>query len=396
MGYGDFPNSSAPQDRCHLSTSQTSRPAELQGTAKNLHNRSVIMIAFASKKLTRTRSHLGPRASFAALTLVTLSAQSLLPFEPLGAQTAGAAIEPDFFLNGPGRDIDTIAFWETDSPRDALMFVSSKASSLIEVWPFPFSSANQADPIRHGTFGASRVNGVVVDQANDRLYVSVGGSAASVSEFSLPSAQFGGTLLSGVRLGQEPGLALYQDEARSWLYVTAGSRPIRVLDTRTRQTVLTHAVERELETLLADEYHRVVYVPDEGGRTGIYAFTPELAPYSRDGRTSFGRGVFQDDAEGILLYRCESSGRDTGRGFIVVSDQREPLTDFEFFDRVSWDHLGTLRLSGVGNTDGIASTQRALPAYPLGLFAAVDDDTRTAGIGWDKILSSLGLSCDSA
>ena len=52
--------------------------------------------------------------------------------------------------------------------------------------------------------------------------------------------------------------------------------------------------------------------------------------------------------------------------------------------------LGTLRLEGISNTDGIASTQRPLPDYPLGLFAAIDDDAATAIVGWDVILEAIG------
>ncbi len=50
-------------------------------------------------------------------------------------------------------------------------------------------------------------------------------------------------------------------------------------------------------------------------------------------------------------------------------------------------------MDGVSNTDGIASTQRPLPDYPLGLFAAIDDDRRVAAVGWDVILSVTGLAC---
>jgi hypothetical protein len=52
-----------------------------------------------------------------------------------------------------------------------------------------------------------------------------------------------------------------------------------------------------------------------------------------------------------------------------------------------------LVLDGVANTDGIGSTQRALPGFPLGLFAAIDDDTSTVGIGWHRILAATGLGC---
>ena len=64
------------------------------------------------------------------------------------------------------------------------------------------------------------------------------------------------------------------------------------------------------------------------------------------------------------------------------------------FDRVSWDYVGSLQLIGVGNTDGIASLRTSLPGYPLGIFAAINNDTDTAVVSWDKIFSAMGLSCD--
>ena len=73
----------------------------------------------------------------------------------------------------------------------------------------------------------------------------------------------------------------------------------------------------------------------------------------------------------------------------MVSDQRSDQTDFEVFDRKSWEHLGTLRLDGVDTTDGIASTQKPLPGYPKGLFVAIDSDRSTVGIGWDRILEAI-------
>lgn len=319
----------------------------------------------------------------------------LSPGFELAAQRHRVLLQPDFVLNGVGRNVDTVAFWEAERPDQSLMFVTAKNSSLVEVWPFPFQNSNQAPPIRHESFDRGQVNGVVVDQVQDLLYVSIGEPSAAVSVFSLPDRSFVRVMLDNILLGEEPGIDHYLDGDRSWIYVTSDNRrQVYVLDTNNDAVVLTRNIGRESETLLADEFHEVVYIPDENGRTGIYAYTRELKTYQRNGRTSFGGGLFQDDAEGILLYRCEDDARDTGEGFIVVADQRRALSDFEFFDRVSWDYLGTLQLAGTNNTDGIASSQESLPGYPLGVFAAVDDDTRTVGIGWDKVLAAMGLECN--
>jgi 3-phytase len=151
-----------------------------------------------------------------------------------------------------------------------------------------------------------------------------------------------------------------------------------------------------LETIVADAYHQALYIPDENGRTGVYAFAPNGEPDMRTETNVFGDTVFGADAEGILLYTCPATGGgDDGRGLIVVSDQLPDLTEFEVFDRQTKEHLGAFRLTGVSNTDGIGSTQQAMPMYPLGVFAAVNDDRSVAGIGWDSILEATGISCAS-
>lgn len=314
---------------------------------------------------------------------------------PLTAQVT--SLQPDFALNGAGENVDSIAFWEGDGAEEGLLLVTAKDNQLVEVWPFPFAADNEADPIRHDSFADSQVNGIVVDQTNDLLYISISQPSSTASVFSLPNGRFVRSLLNNVPLGDEPGIELYQEEnGRSWAYVTGdATQMVYTQDTTSGETVAVRDVGRELETILADEYHQTVYIPDENGRSGIYAYTPELERVQRNGRLRFGENVFQADAEGMILYPCQSNGQDNGTGFIVTSDQRKPATDFEFFDRISWEHVGTLRLEGVGNTDGIASTQRPFPSYPLGLFAAVNDDTETVGIGWDKVLAAMGLHCGS-
>src|SRR6185503_7430876 len=147
--------------------------------------------------------------------------------------------------------------------------------------------------------------------------------------------------------------------------------------------------------VLADDFYQMILVPEEQGplgNVGVYAYHPDGSPFEKAGTNRFGNnGEFNSDEEGILLYTFPAHGTsDDGRGFIVVSDQRSDVTEFEFFDRQTWAHLGALRLQGVSNTDGIASTQRALPGYPLGVFAAINNDTTTALIGWHAVFSAIG------
>jgi myo-inositol-hexaphosphate 3-phosphohydrolase len=333
------------------------------------------------------------RSLFLILLLVGLFV-SLIGTDVTVERESGV-IPPDIVLNGVGDNVDTIAFWEGATPKETLMFVTSKADSLVEVWHFPFATDNEGQPIQHASFGTSQVNGVVVDQALNKLYVSVGEPAGVVTVFTLPDMAFEQVLVRAA-LGREPGIALYHwPDGRSWLYTTGDENNLLyVRDAATGAEIVTFDIGRELETVWGDEYHGVIYVPDEKGGTGVYAYTPEMGFYERNGRSIFGADDFQDDEEGILIYNCLTDGQDNGNGFIVVSDQRKPTSEFEFFDRVSWEYLGNLQLAGVGNTDGIASLRTSLPGYPLGVFAAINDDTDVALVGWDKIFAAMELSCD--
>jgi len=146
-----------------------------------------------------------------------------------------------------------------------------------------------------------------------------------------------------------------------------------------------------LETIAADYYYQRLYIPDEKKHTGVYVYHPDGSPYYQNGVYRFGEKKFRKDAEGILIYTCMSdSMTDNGSGFIVVSDQIAAQNEFEFFDRESWQHLGTMKIQGVSNTDGIASYQKPLPDYPLGVFVAINDDSTTVGVSWETIFKAAG------
>lgn len=300
-----------------------------------------------------------------------------------------------FDINGAGSNVDSIAFWEAPDPQASLMFVTGKGNSLVEVWQYPFIG-NERPFLQHEIFGASQVNGVAVDQEAGLLFVTVADPANTVAVFTLPTLEFERSFVDNeISLGKEPGIGLYhQDGAATLAYVSSDAdQAVHVYNTESGEQTNMARLDHELEMVLADEYENIIYIPDETGQRGILAYDPNMEPLTRNGANSFGAGLFQNDAEGIILYACQDNDADNGHGFFVVSDQRKPETDFEFFDRQSWQHLGTLRLSGVGNTDGVGSTQISLPDYPLGLFTAVNDDNSVAGIGWDRILTAMGLSC---
>jgi hypothetical protein len=300
-------------------------------------------------------------------------------------------VSPAFHVNGKGKNIDSIAFWEAPDHADTLMLVTAKRNSLVEVWKYPFVD-NEQSPLINPAFVGSRVNGIVVDHESDLLYVSVAQPVSATFAFKLPQLEL--TMRISRRkdnLGSEPNLALMKlPGGEKRLYISADD--LVYIHNASGRFLGQFIPGREIEMMVGDNFHQVLYIPDENGRTGVYAYSPDGAEYVINGTNRFGEGsIFDEDAEGIVMYACAVNGEDTGEGLIVVADQRKDQTDFEVFDRKSWKHVGTVRIEGVSNTDGIASTQQALPCYPLGLFAAVNNDTSVVGVGWHTIFEAIAL-----
>jgi myo-inositol-hexaphosphate 3-phosphohydrolase len=301
-------------------------------------------------------------------------------------------IVPAFEIDGLGKNIDSIAFWEAPDPDNTLMFVTAKGNSLVEVWKYPFAN-NQQAPLLHNSFHNSPVNGVVVDQGTDLLYISIGEPSSTVSVFKLPLLRYVMSFnKKRVNLKSEPNLTLLDlGNGGKKIYVSADDI-VYIYNGITGKYLGMFTPVKGLETMVADNFFQLLYIPDENGRTGVYVYNPDGSLFKKNGVNRFGEeDTFDNDAEGIIVYTHAKQGKDTGEGLIVVADQRRQQTDFEVFDRKSWLRLGVFRIKGVSNTDGIASTQRALPDYPLGIFAAVNNDTSVVGVGWDSILKAMGI-----
>ncbi len=312
-------------------------------------------------------------------------------------------VKTRFNVAGTGQNVDTIAFWEARTPSRSLMFVTSKNASLVEVWRYPFNSdAAEMTALTHSCLEASAdsgTNGVVVDQQSDLLYVA-SRLSANVCVFSLPDLAHVRTITAGATYGGEPNLALLRlPSGAKRLYVSDDSK-VYVHNPTTQKLLGQFTPAKGLETMWGDIYHQVLYIPDENGRTGVYAYTPDGRTYRRQGKNILGNStIFSSDAEGVLEYTCPASGRgDNGAGLIVVSDQIDSPTagnDYEVFDRKTWRHLGKIKLRvprGTGyvyNTDGIGATQQASRQYPGGLFTAVQNDSSVVGVGWKKIFNTI-------
>lgn len=309
-----------------------------------------------------------------------------LDLQPFGTVSISLS-EIEFNVDGDGSDVDSISFWEAPDPAQTLMFVTSKANSFTEVYQYPFKA--QLKTISCG--GAS--NGVWVDQERDILYITERYSS-NVCAYDLPSLEDNSSLsfrTAATDGDSEPNLAMLTlPDGQRRIYVSYNDE-VHYHDADTGNALGTFRPIKGLETMYGDDYYQVIYIPDENGRSGVYIYDQDGNPAG----AKFGdSSIFESDAEGIWVYKCPSSGTgDNGEGLIVVSDQKNDLTDFEVFDRKTKAYLGKINISGVSNTDGIAITQQSSPAYPLGLLAVIDDDTSTVGVGWDTILAKTGLSC---
>ena len=236
-------------------------------------------------------------------------------------------------------------------------------------------------------------NGVWVDQENDILYITERDSS-NVCAYDLPALDNNDALsfkTAATSNQSEPNLTiLHLQNGQSRIYVSY-DKTVYYHDAGTGDSLGQFTPSEEVEAMYGDDYYQVIYIPDERRPSGIYSYDADGNPAA----SLFGiPPIFQKDAEGISVYKCLSTSADDNREALIdVSEQQGDLTEFEVFNRKTKDHLGTINISDVNLTDGIAITQQASPDYPLGLLAVLDDDTSVVGIGWNTILESTGLSC---
>jgi DNA-binding beta-propeller fold protein YncE len=204
---------------------------------------------------------------FLSIINLAVSAQHISrPIQPFGTIT----VIPDFELNGPGKNVDSIDFWETPETSNTLMFVTAKDNSLLEVWKYPFKG-NSRLPLRHPTFANSNVNGVVVDQETNRVYISVAEPSSTVSVFSLPELDFQMNFNKWWADYQgEPNIALLKlPNGAKRVYVSADD-VVYIHDATTGKYLDKFKPVKGLETIAADHFYQRLYIPDENDRSGVF------------------------------------------------------------------------------------------------------------------------------
>jgi hypothetical protein len=307
-------------------------------------------------------------------------------------------VAPVVELTGAGLNVDTIEFWKAPDITNSLMFVSSKDVSLVEVWKYPFGTGDEQTPITHATLEPdnAEVNGLQVDPETDLLYVSIGSPKSHVVVFSIPDLTYVTHFNSdGNSYHTEPNLTLINlPNGDKHLYVSADNivyiHDVSDVASQSFGDLLgSFGTSHDLETMNADDHYQNLIIPDENTNEGVYAYHPDGSDYPSTGENNFGAFTIQGDGEGLLLYNCSTGPTDQGEGFIVVSDQLSPSTEFEFYDRETWEYYGNMKVTGVSNTDGVGSFPYSTPIYPMGVFAAINNDATTVLVSWETIFDEI-------
>jgi 3-phytase len=279
----------------------------------------------------------------------------------------------------PGTNVDSLAIWIAPNKTDSLVFLTEKSGGQVMV----FKADAQATFVRRfGQF--KRPNGIGILQnarigavRKDLAFIT-DRDDNRVSIYSIPDFSLLGTF--GTDLVQPMGIALYQrprDKAVfAYIVQKRATADDKVVRYRLTEAEGQLSAERELqfgrevsvgqETVAVDAARQHVLVADENER--------DIKVYNLDGKLqrSFGKGAFEAQVEGIVLAACGKGG------YIVASDQKD-ITEFEFFDRITYKHLGTVK-GTAAHTDGIALTLAKLPSFPNGLFTAQSDPASTGGL----------------
>ena len=298
-----------------------------------------------------------------------------------------------FELDGPGTNVDDPCFWyDQANPASSLLFVTTKDSGLVEV--FNASTGAFVTSIR----GFGRPNNCAVEGdlllTTDREPDAPGAVPGKIKVHSLPDLKLLRTFGEDT---EEPHgidvLTLPGGERR--VYVTdKPDASVHVYDLASGDLiqVFSTGFGDGIEPVLVDDQYRRIYVArgEKEKRRGIGLFdvTGKL-------QREFGAEVFTKDVEGMAIYACGDGG------YLLAADQHRQKAQFEIFDRVSLQHLGTFRIhDGDGEfssaTDGIDVLQEPLPGFPSGLLAVCDgcgsnEPDEMDVVSWDVVASVMGL-----
>lgn len=295
----------------------------------------------------------------------------------------------------PGKNVDSPAIWIAPKPEDSLVLLTEKGGGSVMV----FKADAKATFIRR--FGKlKRPNGVAILQnvavgsiKKDLAFVT-DRDGNVIHVYSIPDFALVGEFAVGLK--QPMGITLFQRPSDNAVFAYVVSKLAKGDEKVIRYRIIEQSGRvagiREInfgkelltnqETVVVDSDRQLVYVADENRH--------EVKVYDLEGRlvTTFGKGYFSAQVEGIALTGCGSGG------FVIVTDQKSS-TEFEVFDRATLEHLATIK-TNLKLTDGVALTEKSLPDFPCGLFVAHSDPDRNGGrhaefYHLDQLLESAGL-----
>lgn len=290
--------------------------------------------------------------------------------------------------------MDSVAIWVAPDPSQSLLFMTDKSRDYLEIHdPVSNTYLSRIGGTGSGNGQLNYPNGVGVAYGVNTglglkdVVFAVERDNARVSAFSLPEQTFIGSFGAG-QVGEPYGIAFYWQgsQLQAWVTDNDGSQDrTYVFDIVATATGITGTLNFSfvtagtLESLVIDPVSQHALLCDEAaGNVMVYDLQGNFIQ-------RFGAGLFVDDPEGIVIY--DTGG---GAGYIIVADQNASPTQFEVFDRQTYQHLGNFTGPTTG-TDGIALTQRALPNLPSGSFYAIDSDRTTHAYSWAAIANAMGL-----
>jgi hypothetical protein len=272
-----------------------------------------------------------------------------------------------------------LASWVGPTLQDSLIFVTQKGGR-VDVWNV---ATHQIVATLGGYTGQSAV---AVDQAAGVLYVSDKG-ARMVRKYLISDIRSGVTtpiltFTTDFSPSSEPeGLAVYNGAEGTLIYVIGDGGTEKAIRAFRPDGTLSHwwsLGNIAVQYVTADDENGLIFVGDDKG--------DQIAVYRADGTfvRHFGAGIFVGKTGGSGLYRCGSDG------YFIASNPG--LERFEVFDRLSFQHLGSFRLQGVGNTKGIAIAQSPLSGYPDGAMFAQTDEKWFFGVSWTHLNQATGMT----
>ena len=328
-----------------------------------------------------------------ATVTVTIEEESVTPPPP--PTNGGSAIFNEFgtitldptveYSSRNARNVDSLAAYLHGNGNTSV-FVTGKRGTLTRF---------DVDGNETGSIRLSGINGVIVFEGEVYASTQDGGDIHVYDPETLElKRRFGsGTLRRG-----EHDLDLWKsDNGISIAYVTDDGGRVYAFNAVTGEdlysinTGIRNGLE-EVEVIQRPAGLPSLLIVANENLDGNYGFQVyKISDTGADHVGNFGQGEWTEDAEGIVAAVAAD-----GSGYLFATDQQSRQSQFYVyhFDNSAdgnFRKIGTVRLSGVNNTDGNSLFQWAVSGAPEGMFLAVDDDTKGVGIPLHEIYRAAGI-----